>query len=230
MDKLDAELQRLHYQPAASPEADHQPVLSIAFPRAADWSWVATVWCATQEELELPPPAVSVDGEGYRLWFSLAEPVSTRLAQRFCALLCSRFSANVEPPGHAGAALKPPPATPAVLPDGERWSAFIDPGLGSMFMTEPWLEMAPNRDRQADLLGGLRSMTTAEFEQAMARLDAERPIDEPQKPDSACSPATDASFADPREFLLAVMNDHRIATHLRIEAAQALLPYFSKPL
>ena len=98
MDKLDAELQRLHYQPAASPEADHQPVLSIAFPRAADWSWVATVWCATQEELELPPPAVSVDGEGYRLWFSLAEPVSTRLAQRFCALLCSRFSANVEPP------------------------------------------------------------------------------------------------------------------------------------
>jgi hypothetical protein len=33
-------------------------------------------------------------------------------------------------------------------------------------------------------------------------------------------------FKDPKDFLLAVMNDQAAPTDIRIEAAQALMPYF----
>lgn len=38
--------------------------------------------------------------------------------------------------------------------------------------------------------------------------------------------STSGPFADPKDFLLAVMNDRRAPTDIRIEAAQALMPYF----
>lgn len=37
-------------------------------------------------------------------------------------------------------------------------------------------------------------------------------------------------FNDPKEFLLAVMNDLLAPTDIRIEAAQALMPYFHTEL
>lgn len=37
-------------------------------------------------------------------------------------------------------------------------------------------------------------------------------------------------FHDPKDFLLSVMNDHFAPTDIRIEAAQALMPYFHTEL
>ena len=37
-------------------------------------------------------------------------------------------------------------------------------------------------------------------------------------------------FKDPQDFLLAVMNDQMAPTDIRIEAAQALMPYFHTEL
>lgn len=37
-------------------------------------------------------------------------------------------------------------------------------------------------------------------------------------------------FKDPQDFLLAVMNDSLAPTDIRIEAAQALMPYFHTEL
>lgn len=42
--------------------------------------------------------------------------------------------------------------------------------MGSMFVDEPGLGMAPNMDRQADLLVGLKSINTSDFERALLSL------------------------------------------------------------
>ncbi|MDU8357993.1 hypothetical protein [Pseudomonas syringae group sp. J309-1] len=42
--------------------------------------------------------------------------------------------------------------------------------------------------------------------------------------------STSGPFADPKDFLLAVMNDRRSPTDIRIEAAQALMPYYHAEL
>lgn len=62
---------------------------------------------------------------------------------------------------------EPPPARVA---GDDRWSAFIDPGMGSLFIDEPWLEMAPTPDKQAELLAGFSEIKVEEFERALSRL------------------------------------------------------------
>ena len=61
MDRLDKELQRLFPAPA-SPDAPRR-VLAIDFRQSADWPALAACCQALVEELALPAPAISVDGQ-----------------------------------------------------------------------------------------------------------------------------------------------------------------------
>ncbi len=223
MDKLDAELRRLHLSPAEPPASGGQ-ALCLGFRRAADWESVAALWHAAQAELDLPAPAMSIDGEGYRLWFSLAERVADETARRFIDGLIRRYLAELPDARlHIDFAASPPPAE--LIPD-ERWAAFIDPGLGSMFAAEPWLDMAPNRNQQADLLAALRSIRPAELSHVLDRMLAQ--TSPAAAPVALETLSLSGPFTHPRDFLLAVMNDPQAGSLARIEAAKALLPYFEK--
>lgn len=59
---------------------------------------------------------------------------------------------------------------PAQLGASGRWSAFISPHLAAMFADEPWLDIEPSPDAQADLLLGLKSMTPADLQRAWQQL------------------------------------------------------------
>lgn len=228
MDKLSGELQRLHFLPEQRVDA-RQSALGIAFRRAADWESVAQLWHAVQDELGLPAPAVSIDGQGYRLWFSLAEPVDDQQARHFLDGLQCRYLVDLPASrlefGIAG------DLPPCPLAEPDRWAAFIDPGMGSMFVSEPWLDMAPNRNQQADLLAAFSSIRTSDLARALALLHPPLPSasTDSSHPEPVASPLTlQGPFTDPKQFLLAVMNDPNASAQQRIEAAKALLPYFEK--
>lgn len=233
MDKLSGELQRLHFLPEQHGEA-RQSALVIAFRRATDWESAALLWHAVQDELDLPAPAVSVDGQGYRLWFSLAEPVNDQQASRFLDGLQRRYLADLPAPRLEFGI--PGDLPPCPLAEPERWAAFIDPGMGSMFTAEPWLEMAPNRNQQADLLAGFSSIKSAELERALAQLEPvgnTAPAESGMALAGITTPVSDTlalagPYADPKSFLLAVMNSPNASPQQRIEAAKALLPYFEQ--
>ena len=101
--------------------------------------------------------------------------------------------------------------------------------MGSMFVGEPWLDLPPNRNQQADLLAGCQRIGKADFMRALALL---QPLDDLAVHDTAGKASAPAStlslrgeFTDPRQFLLAVMNDPQASAEQRIDAAKALLPY-----
>ena len=254
MNKLITQLQRLYFLPdqpglCQNPEDDgskepFQPVstdgtvrtLSIGFARPGDWEALARLYQALQEELDLPPPAISVSGDqGFRLWLSLAQPVPVGLARHFLAELRRRYLADL-PPASLELVPDAEPATinlvPALNAATGKWSAFIDPSLGSMFSDESGLEMAPNMDRQADLLAGLKSIDAAAFRHGLALLAADEPSPAPddstQRPaDKPSTLSVGSNYSDPKSFLLAVMNDPSASAGQRIKAAKALLPYFA---
>lgn len=227
MDKLSAELQRLHFLPEQQPDSQQQ-ALGIAFRRAVDWESAALLWRAVQDELDLPAPAVSVDGQGYLLWFSLAEPVDAQQARRFLDGLQARYLADLPASRlQFGLADALPPCQ---LADTERWAAFIDPGMGSMFIADPWLEMAPNRNQQADLLAAFESIRTTDLARALTLLYPAAGDGSTAADTSAAVLTLQGPFADPKQFLLAVMNDPKASPEQRIAAAKALLPYFEKAL
>lgn len=227
--------------------------LVIEFARSAHWPQAAALCQTLTGELELPAPAVAVGGPaGYQLWLSLAEPQPVAALQAFLQALVHKYLADVPAaarrcyPGDGDDCPHLPPARLA----NEGWSAFIDPTMGVMFADETWLPMAPNADKQADMLAALKSISTTDFQRALAQLQAEsaaamageslaEPTAQPiAKPFSTAPAATAASlaapslgsqFSDPRDFLLAVMNDTGASTEQRIEAAKALLPYFHGP-
>jgi hypothetical protein len=225
MDRLSIARERLY---GAGPQGSTRAML-IRFTQAGDWEALANLYQAVQEELALPAPALSVSGDqGYGLWFSLAQPVALDAASDFLAALRARYLAELPP---ARTELLPDiakaPAVPAQQAGSNRWSAYIDPTLGAMFSEEPWLEMAPNPDKQADLLVVLESIKAADFQQALAQLQATPVV--PGNTDHASPPGTllqaGSQFSDPQSFLLAVMNDASASPELRVEAAKALLPY-----
>lgn len=229
----------------------------INFKKASDWAAVAHLHQAVQDELELPAPALSVSGrKGYRLWFSLAEPIPVAPAREFLNMLRRRYladlsAANLElrPDSDAPASIKLAPARHSAT---GKWSAFIDPSLGAMFVDESGLEMAPNMDRQAGILAGLESIKPADFQRALDILATEPEADTsvPSLPgEQSANPPTEAArqpglgagrsasqlnvgsdYSDPKSFLLAVMNDASANARVRIKAAKALLPYFAKPV
>lgn len=229
--------------------------MTIDFNKASDWEQVAKLYQVCQNDLNFPAPAVSVSGDtAYRLWISLTEPVPVAQAQAFLHALRLKFLVDIP---HANLCLCPDPdnspeatvceiaLVPALHSLTEKWSAFIDPSMVSMFVDGPWLEMAPNMDKQADILGRLASISADDFERALAIIQA--PL-EPDSNDNAsfadtrsqdsaradrvtnlvCSALSSGkSYSDPQSFLLAVMNDSSTKASQRIKAAKALLPYFT---
>ena len=240
MSRLDAQLTRLYRLPGDAGQdapialvdaAGQTRTLIIVFQRSQDWDHLAGLCDAIQAAFALPPPAVSVAaGHGFALWFSLAEPVAVSRAVQCLEGLRRRFLADL--PGAQLCLLPqatPPfgtaPRVPVRDETIDRWSAFIDPGLGAMFRDEAGLEIAPNPDRQADLLAGLKSIPAPDFERLLGELAPTAPSGHFPMPETDSAPAS--GFTHPRDFLLSVMNDpaHPLADRLR--AAEALQPYFS---
>lgn len=245
MDRLISELHRLFGrapaggEPAPIPEAhESHHLFCVAICRPGDWERAASIFRGVQEDLDLPAPAVSVDGRGFRLWFPLAEPVSRAQGAAFLAHLVARYAADLPADRIEIGAADPTQLPPARLADDERWSAFIDPSMGSMFLAEPWLDMAPPPDKQADLLAGFARIKAPEFARALARLaplPSPTPVAGDARPPESLVIAHDrlsvnGPHGDPQSFLLAVMNDPNASPALRVEAAKALLPYYGPPL
>lgn len=245
MNKLNAERHRLFRLPgkpvsAGGEAGDKQAtprghrLLRLAFRRPGDWERVASIFHGIQDDLELPAPPVSVDGRGFCLWFPLAQAVSREQANTFLTCLIARHAADLPSDRIEAEAVDALELPPARLAGDERWSAFIDPGMGSLFIDEPWLEMAPTPDKQAELLAGFSEIKAEEFERALSRLApaAPRTPSASDTPRHESAPAADGKLslngphADPQSFLLAVMNDPNASPALRVEAAKALLPYY----
>lgn len=236
MSKLATEQKRLY---SVSPAGTVQAMV-INFAKASDWDKLSHLFQAVQNELDLPAPAISISGDkGFGLWFSLAEPLSQALATDFLATLRLKYLAEIPEKNLEVltdiARVQP---VPRLQMGTSRWSAYIDPTLGGMFVDEPWLEMEPNQDKQADMLAALESIKLEDFQRALAIL--QMPGESPAEPSSAASEQRLASgnhtklmvgshFNDPKSFLLAVMNDETASADQRIQAATALLPYFTKP-
>lgn len=238
MDKLIAELQRLYGFAAAAdlelPGPDGRTrALLLDFPRAADWEHVARLCQGLQDDYDLPAPGLSVSASaGFRVWLSLADAVPAARAAAFLDALRRRYlpelptaRVRLRPDGATADRVGPVPALDAA---SGKWSAFIDPSLGSMFIDEPGLDMAPGPDKQADLLAGLASLRTDDFERVLTALlgeDAAAPATAPASAPGARL-GLGGGYADPKSFLLAAMNDPTASARDRIRAARALLPYF----
>lgn len=214
MSRLATEFERLYGPfPADAQGRVRALVFEVAAP--ADWSVLAPVAQAVQEDLDLPAPAIAVSGtDGLQLWFSCAEAVTVDEAQAFLEALRVRYLSAVKATRVRTPTARPVPREQA---DGN-WSAFIAPGLAPVFADTPWLDIPPSDEGQADLLAGLRSASAAQFAAAMARLVAVEPDTLPSHPPAG------AVHSEPATFLLQVMNDPTVPLALRIEAAKALMP------
>lgn len=239
----------------------------VNFDRSSDWSQVAALYQAVQSELDLPAPAVTVSaGKGYGLWFSLAAPIPLEQAHVFLKTMRAAYLADLL---DAHLSCCPDPertaetAMTVVLPPSrhiatDKWSAFIDPSMGEMFVDEPWLEMAPNMSRQADMLERLESISITQFNEALLGLQAKigsanqtepkpqatapLPVEtnnahmqnktarqgNPDVPKRRSTLNVGHDYNDPVSFLQAVMNDPSASARSRIAAATALLPYLCK--
>jgi hypothetical protein len=213
MDRLPTELQRLFLPRGPGGDRVRGPVLELL--RPLGWETIGRVWEGVQVDLGLPAPAIAVSGtDACQLWFSLAEGTAVSETQAFLEGLRTRYLADIAPERlrlAPGGVSPLPPA--AVAP--ERWSAFVAPDLAPLFVDEPWLDQPPGADAQAELLSRVQPATPEAFARALAKL----------APAAAASgtgrPTT--GDADPRRFLLSVMQDPSVDLRLRIEAAKALL-------
>jgi hypothetical protein len=211
MNRLQSELQRLY---GASTEGGLRGI-ALELPAPHAWEHFAPLWQGVQSDLHLPAPGIAVSGTGYQLWFSLSQPVATQQALAFVDALRRRYLAGV-PPERLRA--RPSDGTlPEItgMPPAERgedrWAAFVAPDLAALFVDEPWLDLPPGSDAQAELLSRLQSMSPVDLQRVLAA-----PV---------AAPAPAVHQQDPRAFLLGVMNDGGVELALRIEAAKALLPY-----
>ena len=236
MTKLQSEQQRLYLVADSANAAgalwDAQGrtrAMVVEVAQQAGWDVVAALCHGIQNDLALPTPAIAVSGgAGFQVWLSLVAPVPVAQAHGFLAGVCQRFLSQVParhlhlqprlaPVGHAH-------RVPALQGESGRWSAFVAPGLATMFADEPWLDVPPGSDAQAQLLCRLESISMADF----ARVKRELGLTDTPAPPEAAGTAPVSTFSatetDPRRFLLSVMNDPALEMALRIEAAKALLP------
>ena len=240
MNRLDTEHQRLFSTDDATLAEGlvRRMVLGISGP--ADWPQLGAVWRGVQADLDLPAPAIAVNGvDAFELWFSLADPLPADTAAAFLDSLCARYlpelaasRRRLSPSPEPGLNVEPA-RVPQLHPETGGWSAFVAPDLAAVFGNEPSLDIPPGDDAQADLLSRIKSVTRAEFQIAMARLTPE-PSPFLHEPGFAAPPRVPAAGAsrggpsthydDPRQFLSDVMNDASVAMELRIQAAKALLP------
>lgn len=212
--------------------------------RAADSEWVSRVWVGAQAESGLPPPALAVDGSaGWLVCF--APPSGTPTAQARAVLrgliqgwlrqagvnvsasdvAAWRFTCWPDELPAEAAIGEPADNLPVPRQTGpDRWSAFVAPDLVPVFAETPWLDCEPSQEGQAALLGKLQPISAADW----ARLSP--PTASQVGPAVADESglgrqAGDALAADPRTFLLTVMNDDSVDMALRIEAARVLLAH-----
>lgn len=215
-------------------------VLSLS--RPADWPVLAAVWRGVQSDLDLPAPAIAVNGlDAYELWFSLADPVPLAEAQAFLLGLRQRYLAGVKAhrvgmrPSLDGAnTITSTARIPAAQGDAGHWSAFVAPDLAAVFGDEPLLDLPPGEDQQAELLSRLKGIPPSGFEAALDLMQAAPQAVAPAVPAApaparasaslaAHAPAAKGHYEDPRLFLQDVMNDLSVPIASRIEAAKALL-------
>ena len=202
-------------------------VLEMAGP--ADWAELSRVWQGVQDELALPAAAIAVSGtDGLQLWFSVAEPVQAQEAADFLLALHNRYLPSTPArrirryPSSAATDGKTmhAKAVPSRNEGTDHWSAFVSPDLASVFAEEPWLDLPPNADQQADILCRLKPMKAAQFRDAWALLGAP-----PNQAAALATTVADTGHMHPKAFLMQVMNDPAVGLKDRIEAAKALLPY-----
>ncbi|HEX7889761.1 MAG TPA: hypothetical protein VF522_10410 [Ramlibacter sp.] len=243
--RLQSELQRL-FAGGEAPRDDtgsttpHAAAMQVGLSGAGAWPALSRMWQGVQADLDLPAPGIAVSGEeGYQLWFALAQPVGAQDAEAFLAALCRRYLDNVPAQRIARSVVVAGGDSATRVPPAEiapgRWSAFVAPDLAGLFAEEPWVDLRPPDDAQADLLSRLQPITPAAWKAACDRLlpgDALVPQGRgeaflpPQGRALAVTPSSPpAAQQDPRRFLLEVMNDPAVDLRLRIEAAKALLPY-----
>ena len=253
MSRLSNELHRLYSNPSPTTAGETTRCLILRCSRPGAWPVLRSVWQGVQAELEWPAPAIAVDGvDATELWFSFEQPLLEEQALALGQSLCSRFAAEttaerIQVCLLAGAADAPG------LPPMERlpgqWSAFVAPDLAAVFADDPWLDMPPGEDAQAELLASLRSVNP----DATARLQPAHPTEpsvvaaralvaasgsrelstSPVNPAGGHPvPAAPSGFtwphAGPRSaqaFLQQIMNDPSVPLQLRVEAAKALLPH-----
>lgn len=257
MNPLHTETVRLFYadrQHALLHDAQRSPLLGadghvrcavLELARPADWSLLGAVWRGVQADLELPAPAIAINGhDGYQLWFTWQQPLSAKQAADFVQRLCQRYLPTVPAqrlrcwPGAElgtmgdGAACPCLPPTPH--PRSGQWSAFIAPDLAAVFADEPWLDRDPGHDAQAQLLGRLNSMVPQDFAKAHALLQPTPALQGPpslpaQPAPTPANARTDYPTDTPTVFLQAVMQDASAPLALRVQAAAVLLEDGRKP-
>jgi len=227
MTRLSTEIERLW----GTPQAPRAAVIELAAP--ADWPAVAALCKGLQADLQLPLPAIAVNGrDGLQLWLALADDVPARQARSLLDALLARYAP--EPRSRRitlwPADGQPAPAWPPLEVQPGQWSAFVAPDLAPLFADDPWLDMLPNPDGQADVLQGIRCISAADLGDALRQLlpaaAATAQASAPVAPPAAASPRTTlpgGPWQDPRAFLLAVMNDDSVPMAQRIEAAKGLI-------
>lgn len=259
MSNLKSELGRLYLCKASLGAATDDPepclitqdglvramVLELA--RPADWGSLSNLWRGVQTDLELPAPAIAVNGsDGYQLWFSVAVPVPVPDAQAFLESLRLRYLGSIAQDRVAiypsldasiSSMMDHAPLIPAQRSETGQWSAFVAPDLATLFSEQAWLDVCPSPDAQANVLSRLESIQAAVFNALLDRMRLSRRTENaPQSSDTVAQDAHLASAGvkssalqitgmDPKQFLQDVMNDIAVDLHLRIEAAKALLPY-----
>lgn len=193
MNRLQMEVQRLYLpdgQPGTAPEpgapalidaAGQVRAMVLGLQRPADWATLSPLWQGVQAGLGLPAPAIAVCGEaGLQLWFSLDQALPAAEAHAFLDALRRRYLPEVanarvacwpQPDADAPGGWRHALPVPAPLPGGERWSAFVAQDLAAVFAEEPWLDLPPSIDGQAQLLARLASIRAGEFIEAMVLLE-----------------------------------------------------------
>ena len=104
------------------------------------------------------------------------------------------------------------PLVPALDETTGRWSAFIDPTMGSMFIEETWLEMAPARDKQAGMLAGVESIKAENFQLALASLQQKLALTNLQKGSGVGSDG-ELGSTGPKRCSCAVGTERRLSIH-----------------
>lgn len=261
MTRLHTQYQRLYQLPATdtTPEVGgwmgargEVRALVLALAQPADWASLSPVWRGVQADLDLPAPAIAVNGvDAFELWFSLAQPVPLHEAVAFLEGLQQRYLPDLKPgrvkhwPTADGTPSRMPRIPAQHAPD--RWSAFVAPDLAAVFDgDDPSLDFQPGEDAQADLLSRLRSIQSDDWQAAVAALQPVREVVpaataveavpvapaplsvaafamETTHAASPRHPALRSPYEDPRQFLRDVMNDSSAPLALRLEAAKALL-------